>query len=259
MADYLDKLNRKLDDACAGVERDANADAVHELRTSLRRMEAFAAEDLPHRFRAIRKQAGKVRDYDVLAGLTEKMNLEEADRASARRLDDHIRDKREKEALKLAVRVHDAQLSKLMNWEKRHVTLKPMTRKRLLRQFQRVVHDKKFENLGTHNLHEFRLAIKPLRYRAENAKDEDQIKPLREMLRDMQASIGDWHDRMLLEDLAEQVLQGKSSALIEQLRAELQSSYDDCIKQIVRQRRTLLLLGEEKKIKGKKTSGAKAA
>lgn len=253
MPDYLEKLNSTLDDAFKGIEDGADAEAVHLLRTSLRRLEAFADAGLPKRFRTIRKQAGQVRDLDVLGSLVEKLELNKLGAVDAERLTEHIRSKREKEALKLAVQVHDADRSRLRRWEGKHAVSKPMGEKRLFQEFAKISGDKDFENLGAHNLHDFRLKIKPLRYRAEDPKDENRLKPLRNLLKEMQGSIGDWHDLMLLKDAAEQTLRSESNAIVKKVRAELQRSYEECIEKVLRLKRTLLMLSARQKSAGRKS------
>lgn len=260
MPDYIEKLNSTLDDAFKGIEEGAGPEAVHLLRTSLRRLEAFSDAGLPNRFRTIRKQAGQVRDLDVLGSLVEKLELKKLGARNAERLSAHIRSKREEEALKLAVEVHDADLSRLRRWEGKHAVSKSMGEKRLFQEFAKISGDKDFENLGAHNLHDFRLRIKPLRYRAEDPKDEDQLKPLRNLLKEMQGCIGDWHDLMLLKDVAEQSLQSENTVIVKKVRAELQRSYDECIETVLRLKRTLLMLSARKKSAGrKKPQGSKAA
>lgn len=234
-----------------GAVEGADAEAVHRLRTSLRRLEAVADAGLPQRFRAIRKQAGRVRDLDVLGGLVERLDLKKLGAADAERLLEHIRAQREKQALKLALAVHDADRSRLRRWERKHAGGQAMGEKRLFREFARISGDKDFDNLGVHNLHDFRLRIKPLRYRAEDPKDEDRLKPLRNLLKEMQSSIGDWHDLMLLKDAAEQALRSEGNAVVEKVRTELQRSYGECIEKVLRLKRTLLMLSARQKSAGR--------
>jgi CHAD domain-containing protein len=66
------------------------------------------------------------------------------------------------------------------------------------------------ENRSVENLHGLRIATKRLRYRAEILADVDtaSMKPMVKDLKEMQSTLGDWHDRsVLLQSIAEFIAQ----------------------------------------------------
>ena len=65
--------------------------------------------------------------------------------------------------------------------------------------------------LSPDNLHEYRLECKRFRYTAELAGDEPKGKDLVEVWKKLQDLIGEWHDYLMLAELAEEIL-GDSAA-----------------------------------------------
>ena len=232
------KIRRKAREALKAVRCSADKDAVHDLRTGLRRCEALSSQPLPKPVKKLRKQAGRVRDCDVLLKLLDDLELKKTDSAAASKLENTIGGQRDKYCCELVRLAGKVGLSKLKKWSSKHVTQPGRGMDGLLSDFHRTIEDSDYANLGEHNLHDFRLEIKPLRYRAEMFKGIE-AESIARRLNAIQSAIGDWHDLVLLADLAEQVLGGGENPALNKIRGEVERSYRDCLHTALRQKKAL--------------------
>ncbi len=201
--------------------------AVHALRTSMRRVEAIVAalkmerkkpvRRLIKAIKAVRKAAGAVRDIDVLAGiaLTLARNCRDDSLlrllwrlhglriASARRLVDAVRAHR-KDACRCLKRF-SRQIEKWFTVENPAktaetdwVALHRQAAARLLK------HLEIWPELDARNLHPFRIKVNELRYVLQLTKDTDSALML--ALDRARNQIGDWHDWRQLARIAEKTL-----------------------------------------------------
>lgn len=232
------QIRRQVKKSLKSVRSSAIEEAVHHLRTGLRRCEALASGPLPKPAKKLRRQAGRVRDCDVLLKLLNDLELATLDRASSEKLKTAIEERRARFAATLVSMAGKVRVSKLKKWSGEHVAQPVHGMEKVLSDFHRIIEAPDYANLGQHNLHDFRLDIKPLRYRAEMFKGV-QADGIARRLNAIQSAIGDWHDLMLLSDFAEQVFAGSDNAVFKKIRSEVESSYDDCLHATLRQKKAL--------------------
>lgn len=220
----------------------AKPDTVHDLRTGLRRCEALSSQPLPKPVKKLRKQAGRVRDCDVLLRLLDDLDLGKADSPAnadgLNKLRNAISKQRENYACELVSMAAEVSLAKLKKWSRKHVINPDRGIDGVLSDFHQIVEGSDYSNLGEHNLHDFRLEIKPLRYRAETV-EQPQAESIARRLNAIQSAIGDWHDLVLLADFAEQVLGGDDSVTVNIIRSEVENSYRDCLHLALQQKKAL--------------------
>lgn len=221
------------------VRQDPDVENVHNLRTGLRRFEALSQQALPKRVRRLRKQAGRVRDYDVLLKLVDDLGLTGEYAESAERLKEDLSKRRQRETRELLLLAQRVRPAKLKRWSKKRVQQLDSNLDGVVSEFKNMATDPDYENLGQHNLHDFRLQVKPLRYRAEML-DDPQAESLAKHFNDIQDVIGGWHDVMLLSDLAEQVLGGRDGNAMQRIRQEMDNRYTASLEQALRVRREIL-------------------
>lgn len=195
---------------------------VHRLRTTIRRIESFIGlshsklgrkhkkflEELTH----LRKRAGRVRNFDVQIRLLG--SIANGSTVSDRRvLVQLFKAGREKQSRRLAS------------------VLKRLDRSGLLVRLEKLVGKSSFvddagqpihpleeakngllklsvdvpgsENLKPHLLHELRISLKRIRYRAELAEESAEREHFLETLKAVQDAVGEWHDWEGLVNIAE--------------------------------------------------------
>jgi CHAD domain-containing protein len=87
--------------------------------------------------------------------------------------------------------------------------------------------DPEFSEVTPQNLHDLRLRIKPIRYRAETV-DTDDARKVEKLCNDVQSAIGRWHDELLLLAFAEEVLKQPEHPMLEALRQRCERDLQDC-------------------------------
>lgn len=240
MARSAKEIRRKVKKSLRSVRSSADQNAVHDVRTGLRRFEALSSVPLPKQIKRLRKQAGRVRDYDILRKLLDDLELAKVDLNATLKLQQVLDEQRHKQACVLTACAEKVRISKLKKWSSKHVTNPGPKQglKDVLFGFQRIVEDPDYTNLGRHNLHDFRLEVKPFRYRAEML-DGQPANSIARRLDALQSAIGAWHDLILLADFAEQVMGGEEGAAWQKIQQEAAASYRDCIHEVLRQKKEL--------------------
>jgi CHAD domain-containing protein len=241
----------------------ARPETVHQLRTTIRRVETLVAASPPAPGRKeqkmlkqldrLRRRAGKVRDLDAQIAALDGLRLESAarDRARVMAFLEKARARRESKLLCAFQKEAERGLHK-----------------RLKRTGARLQHDsqtgageqrfleaalEKFAAAAEHypalnesNLHAFRMASKRVRYLAEMAGDSPRAAAVIEPLKRIQDSIGGWHDSVTLIATAESVLKPSGQApLISALRASARSRYLEALRVTADASRALLELRPE--------------
>jgi CHAD domain-containing protein len=237
----LQKPVRILRNSLKSLTRDPPIEAVHNLRTHARRIEAIAAALMPGEkrmtrrllktIRPVRKAAGEVRDMDVLAGKARALTGDRRNH-SVTCLLEYLSSARAESARELL----------------RTVAEQRNDARRGLKQFSRQIEKQFHENkpgamTGTtaggsggeaamklidelsrwpafneENLHEFRIKVKELRYVLQLAKDAD-LKFVN-ALGKVKDRIGDWHDWQQMAKIAEKALNPKDDlATLEKIDA----------------------------------------
>ena len=203
LVDQLQRISR--------LSSGAKPETVHQLRTTIRRIETLVAttwpapgrkqEKLLKQLSRLRCRAGKVRDLDVQIEALASLRLESItrDRARVMAFLEKARAKRESKLLKSFRDEVDAGLHKRLN----------RTSERLQQEFRKPGHRDAAENrflaealdkfaalvkerptLTEDNLHEFRMDCKRVRYLAEMAGERPRVAAAIEQLKRIQDSIG---------------------------------------------------------------------
>jgi len=254
----------------------AKPETVHQLRTTIRRVETLLAITLPTLGRKeqkllkqldrLRRRAGKVRDLDVQIQALGSLRLESItrDRARVMAFLEKARAKREGRLLRDFQNEVDGGLHKRL---KRTAT-------RLQREFSKPAQPgsdeqrflaaaldkfaavvKQHPALSEANLHDFRMASKRVRYLAEMAGEGPRVAAVIEPLKRIQDAIGVWHDWLTLAATAESVLTHSGQApLLSALRASTRSKYLEALRITADARHALLELHESKGTAGKPVS-----
>ncbi len=254
----------------------AKPETVHQLRTTIRRVETLLATTLPTLERKeqkllkqldrLRRRAGKVRDLDVQIQALGSLRLESItrDRARVMAFLEKARAKRESKLLRDFQNEVDGGLHKRLR----------RTATRLQREFSKPAQPdadeqrflaaaldkfaavvKQHPSLSEGNLHGFRMASKRVRYLAEMAGEGHRVAAVIEPLKRIQDAIGVWHDWLTLTATAESVLTPSGQApLLAALRASTRSKYLEALRITADAKRALLELQESKGTAGKPVS-----
>ena len=260
LVDQLQRISR--------LSSGAKPETVHQLRTTIRRIETLVAttwpapgrkqEKLLKQLSRLRCRAGKVRDLDVQIEALASLRLESItrDRARVMAFLEKARAKRESKLLKSFRDEVDAGLHKRLN----------RTSERLQQEFRKPAHRDAAENrflaealdkfaalvkerptLTETNLHEFRMDCKRVRYLAEMAGESPRVATAIEQLKRIQDSIGAWHDWLTLTGTAESVLLRSGQVpLLSALRAGTRSKYLEALRIAADAKRALLEMREPK-------------
>ena len=238
----------------------AKPDAVHQLRTTIRRVETLLAttSTTPQRkerkflkqLKRLRRRAGKVRDLDVQIEALSGLRLESSarDRGCVLAFLEQARGRREKKLLRLIESEVDDGLHDRMKFIAARLQRESSKAaypdgERFLRaaldKFAAAV--KQRATLSENNLHDFRMDCKRVRYLAEMAGEAAHAAPVMEQLKRIQNAIGNWHDWLTLTATAENVLaRGEQVPLLSALRANTRSKYLEALRITSDARRVLL-------------------
>jgi len=249
----------------------ARPETIHQLRTTIRRIETLISaslaapgrkeEKLLKQLHRVRRRAGNVRDQDVQIEALDSLRLESVtrDRARVMAFLEKARARREGKLLRAFRKEVDRGLHKRL---KRTAVRLQRTSPQpgadeqrflsaALDRFAAVV--KQYPTLNESNLHAFRKASKQTRYLAEMAGEGPKVAALIEPLKQIQDAIGAWHDWVTLIATAEGVLKPSGQVpLLSALRASARSKYLEAIRITADAKRTLLDLREPKPEPGKR-------
>ncbi len=265
---HLTALADAFNAALAPCVEDADADAVHRVRTGSRRLQAMLeamlrenvtfALDHPARpwlrqLKQIRRAAGPVRDLDVHRKLLENLVGKSAPGSDplhkqAEMLDDWLKSER-----KHLARGMQKQIRKRQNGlaERQTAVLKavgsvpPESVKTgrsadvvALEDFVRAADAMPL--LDAENLHDFRKATKKARYVAESAVEKEPYSSVAKALKRIQDAIGDWHDWQCLLEEARTALEKDAPDLSAHLEREVDRHFAAAMKTTQTMRARLL-------------------
>jgi CHAD domain-containing protein len=244
--EQLDKPIRKVRKLLKKMPGEPTPKQVHDLRTNSRRLEAMLQPAGPDQngrkilkeISKLRKLAGKARDMDVLTGHAAELTDTGDEADCAVRLLEHLGAVRSKKAKKLSKAAQESA---------------PELRKRLKRSSnrlqERASRPNSEENPSSHitsaalrmlsalsepqrldqtNLHPYRLKVKELQNLlrlAENGRDQEFV----ESLGEVKDAIGEWHDWVELEGIAESVLEHPQCRLLQELKMRVKERFAHAI------------------------------
>jgi CHAD domain-containing protein len=221
--------------------------AVHQLRTTTRRMEALLASAKRRRrgnakfgrkldkalkaLKPIRKAAGPVRDMDVQRGLLEGLlkakgaAMPTVKRSAlndgASKLQAKLKKYRKDAAVDLVAAIADAEEKELRRISPLQTVVSEIKWTSLLKEARLLERGRarRLDTADPESLHEYRKSSKSARYLAEMEDESALAEQFAKRMKKVLDAIGAWHDRMLLTQLAKETL-GKSSALAKLLKKE---------------------------------------
>jgi CHAD domain-containing protein len=232
---------KKLRKMLATLDRQPTPEQVHDLRTSSRRIEA-TLQAVPPAFgknerrmlrqaAKVRRQAGKVRDMDVLTGYAKTLDSY-GEQDCIVQLIEHLGTKRHQHAAKLRRLVKRRRARLRQALRKSNKTLRKILTQANDGKSQELSRDaaatvlqlsaelRQPPRLNKTNLHPYRLKVKQLRYVLQNTHPEpDQA--LIKVLGEVKDAIGEWHDWEELIAIAEKSLDNRHAGckLVRALRA----------------------------------------
>jgi CHAD domain-containing protein len=239
-------LSRGLAKSVSRLGEAVSEKGVHRLRTTIRRLETLVnytgpklnkkQEKALDELRVLRKRAGKVRDLDIQMGLLASIGNRSA-AGDRRALLETLKKKRARQAERLTSLVKklegpkfSARLARIT--EKSGTEAEPSERpSEPLEQVSKALGDlaAEFSNrqpLKPNRLHELRIKLKLLRYRAELGAESEEQKDLVEKLKSVQDAIGEWHDWELLAASAEKEFGDRMNcALLVEIRSLFVARY----------------------------------
>jgi CHAD domain-containing protein len=249
--------------AVAECAQNADADAVHRLRTGSRRLQAMVEATLREsaskaleeparawlrRLKQIRRAAGPVRDLDVHRKLLEQWvgkesPLPEAAAGSALHkqaapLDAWLKSQRKRlgHDMQRQIRKRQQGLADGQAGFMEAIGHEPLTKGRSSRPVDAIALEDfvratdAMPVLDAENLHEFRKATKKARYVAESAALGQTHSRVASALKRVQDAIGDWHDWVCLEEEAKKALGQDAPELLEFLEREVERHFASAIK-----------------------------
>jgi len=272
----LRKPFRKLRKSLSAFPKHPSPDLVHDVRTSSRRIEAIVAalaldsnpdeKRLLRSMKRVRKQAGKVRDMDVLTGFASQLNVNQEQDCIVQ-LVEFLGSRRYKKAAKMHAIVR---------------TEAPALRRRLQRCSKRVG---KFVNKGEsqqpdrtaptdvmalalrlsselqsparltrNNLHPYRLQVKQLQYVLQMAGDRSpEQQRFIEKLKQVKDAIGEWHDWQELLSIAGKVLDhGGTCRVLRELKTISDHKFQHALMMTNEMRKQYLNFCRDGEVRGKR-------
>jgi CHAD domain-containing protein len=242
------------------------AETVHQLRTTVRRIETIVSttsdkvgpkeRKLLKQLDRLRRRAGKLRDLDVQIEALGSLRLESVarDRAKVTRFLEKARAKRERKLLKAfddevrkGLHKRMQRTSTRLQQESMKPARDPSAQGRVLTaaldKFAAVA--KQHATLTEDNLHHFRMQCKRVRYLAEMAGEGPRVDAVIEQLKRIQDSVGSWHDWTTLTSTAERVLSRSGEVpLLSALRAGTRSKFLEALRSTTQAKQALLEMGE---------------
>lgn len=223
-------LSRSLEIIAAKILKKPKPSSIHDLRTTIRRVETVLAtvgDGLPgaarllKQIKRLRRRAGQVRDVDVQLAALRTVQARKSDKKQVRGSLDKLR---KKHVRKLVNCIEHELADGLNNHLKRAakaLTDAPAERRHqtegaaltaALKKFSALTQE--YSSLNDKNLHEFRMACKRVRYTADADAGLPAADRAIQQLKRIQDAIGDWHDWLNLAQTAETVLDDGDSPVL---------------------------------------------
>jgi CHAD domain-containing protein len=208
----------------------AGREDVHRLRTTVRRLEVQLGGEIPEKvsksLKALRKNAGKVRDIDVHLGLlktpllTTASSRRDAEPETRKKLSKILKSERDRQVglLRDVLAEASPRLRAKLPALAEHAAHGPVTeqeahrrslqaRDRFLQWTRRIPDD-------SEHLHQLRIHSKKLRYSLEPLEEHRECAELAEKLKQVQDAIGSWHDWATLEEFAARELDSADAKVV---------------------------------------------
>ncbi|MGH9555379.1 MAG: CHAD domain-containing protein [Terriglobales bacterium] len=263
------KLNRLL----SRVPAHPTPEAVHQLRTTTRRVEAMLEtlspdgdrnqRRLARSLRRVRRRAGRIRDLDVHQAALRSLKIGR-DSTRKQQLVNELAERRSRQERKLLNRLDRESVADLRKSLRRAAEpiLKPANGRRrsrssatsnpgprpkpveeplaiALRMFARLARET--GPLTDANLHQFRTRCKRVRYVAEMGGDTREIQAVVKEFKRLQDAVGIWHDWLTLTQTADKLFAGANdSALLNALQNISRAKFVEALRTASEVKRNLL-------------------
>jgi CHAD domain-containing protein len=244
--DKTRKILRKLRKVLKPASHWRSPEKVHDLRTRTRRVECLihalkldeknSVRSLLKTLRRVFKQAGKVRDMDVLIAFTSGLAVDPHDPCLTQ-LISHLGEKRHNAALKLHSSIAKHADPGRRSLKKCSTSLQNGMAEPDSQQWQSNAAAFALQlsgelamwpRLTPSNMHAFRLKIKELRYTLELAEGNETAFP--RTLAEVTSAIGEWHDWNQLQDIATNALKHSSRcAVLQAIRSTESAKRHDAL------------------------------
>jgi CHAD domain-containing protein len=236
----------------------SDPEVVHQLRTTIRRIETLLKHRLPAtgkpakvlaQLKRVRRRAGEVRDLHVQVDALKTLSHQSI--ARERTVVMRALTKAETQRMKKLLKVLDGELDDGLNKRLRNVNDTLAAQESVPTDGKDYVGDaltrfaalaQGHGELTEANLHQFRMDCKRLRYLAEMAVDDRRAEAVVRHLKRVQDAIGEWHDWLNLEQTAVQALSEPGSSLVARVRAQKQRKFSDALRTVTKVEDALLHL-----------------
>ena len=246
----LQKPAKKLRKLLNNFSRQPDQEQVHDLRTNIRQLEALVnalqldgkgnEQKLLKELTPVRRRAGKVRDMDVLTQFASRLQAGEEEDCRVALLE-HLGAKRYRQASKLGKLVESertairkqlkrsfADVDKVLGDPKQPASKGRANAEAAALSLQLASELADPPRLNAGNLHEYRKKVKELRYVLKFAENSDG--DLVDTLGEVKHSIGEWHDWLELEAIADKALDhGSGCGLLREIRAIGKTKFDHAL------------------------------
>lgn len=204
---------RKMERELVRLSSDARPDAVHDFRTTSRRLETLVEQLLPVRdanqkkllkmIKRIRRRAGRIRDIDVQITALRSFRVPQEPRRKTL-LMHRLFELRAEHERKLAKLLKKSKINDLKKRIKRLAqSLKTVGGREPLVVAKEILSQVSLAGPVTDEvLHRYRLAVKRARYAAEFAPTSTETQKFIADLEQLQDALGNWHDWMTLTHTA---------------------------------------------------------
>jgi len=247
-------LTKDLSKILAKLPEGTTPKNIHRLRTTIRRIESivgYARPDLGRKLERslesledLRKRAGKVRNVDVQKKLLEKIGNGSTAK-DRKKLADVLDKKRGKHLQRLrpaVARCADQKFLARVEKVADRIALAPLESGQILAPLEeaRLELSTMADHFSSHSikpnrLHQARIQLKKLRYVAELAEESPESKAFVEEIKNVQDTVGEWHDWEELAGLAEKHFADRANcALLREIRALFAARQSAAISAITR-------------------------
>ncbi len=221
-------------------------EAVHQLRTTIRRVETLIATNptgkkysrLLKQLKTLRRPGGRVRDVDVqLLALRGIQTGHKREKMEVRRTLEQLRKKRSRKLVKAVEAEIDSGVGRRLkqtgaaliadeSFSSPHVHAGMLLA--ALDKFASLI--AQYPPLREDNLHDFRMKCKRIRYLAEMEGGRTASQQAVSQFVRIQDAIGEWHDWVNLAQTTQDVLASPNSPLLAAVRAGRQAKFNEALR-----------------------------
>ncbi len=254
-------LFRKLEKLPKQIAAKPTPEAVHQVRTTVRRIEtlvtttgsdAEGTAKLLKQLKHLRRRAGKLRDIDVQMVALRSLRVGgKRDKIEVRHALERVHEKQSRKLIAAIEEELRAGLDKRLKRTAAVLSQMPEAAQAhagaLGAALDKFAALEKRPPLTAETLHDFRMDVKRIRYHAEMEGDTPDVQAALKQFKRIQDAIGEWHDWVNLAQTAEDVVTNDHSPLLAAIRAGRQAKFNESLRITADAKRQLLRLRSESK------------